>query len=169
MKTTCGILLIDNAQRILICHPTRHHPNQWDIVKGCGECGETYTETMFREFKEETSVDLNDICSYIIEYSAMHNIEWEYKFKLKKLHGFIGVINGNTPYHKLDIANFKCESMVKSYHIPFPEVDAFAWIDICDMNLLHETQQRFIQHVMKHSNYLCDAVRYNQPKSHFYG
>lgn len=166
MKTTCGILLIDPSKRILVCHPTRHDPDQWDIVKGQVDPNELKLDAMIREFHEETGQDLTRICSDIIDYSKIHNIDFVYTHKKKKLHGFVGFL-----HEHLDIAYFKCDSMVTGFKdLPdFPEVDSFAWIAPADKDILHESQQRFVQHVHRNTEYLDMARFVKLKKSHLYG
>ena len=167
MKTTCGALIIADKRFILICHPTRHAPNQWDIVKGQVDPDESKSDAMHREFLEETGVNMSTFVDKLIDYSDLTGKEYVYKHKKKKLHGFIGIAIGGI----LDVAYMKCTSVVTGYKNlpPFPEVDAFAWIDIADMDLLHESQQHFIHDVMKNTEYLSCAVVKKTKKSHIYG
>ncbi len=166
MITTCGILLIDPVGKILTCHPTRHHPNQWDIVKGQIDPEEEMVDAMVREFKEETNINLLTICPEIIDYSEQWDVEFVYEHKKKKLHGFVGIMPMTC-----DVAHFKCESMVTGFKDlpPFPEVDAFAWIDISDYRLLHKSQQAFLRHVYDNTDYLKNCSWEAKEKSYIYG
>lgn len=67
-QISCGILLINNQNQILLGHITPTPSNRWtknkyDIPKGCHDEEETYLETALRELKEETGlvIDKSDI------------------------------------------------------------------------------------------------------------
>ena len=55
MKTTsCGILVCNPREELLLCHATG--TARWDIPKGHGEAGESTQETALRETAEETGL-----------------------------------------------------------------------------------------------------------------
>ncbi|HEX6362074.1 MAG TPA: NUDIX domain-containing protein [Albitalea sp.] len=55
MKTTsCGILVCNAHEELLLCHATG--TPRWDIPKGQGEAGETPVATALRETAEETGL-----------------------------------------------------------------------------------------------------------------
>jgi predicted NUDIX family NTP pyrophosphohydrolase len=148
MKTTYGIILFNKNLQILAVHPTRHQWNQWDIPKGLGDEGELPIDSIKREFVEETSIELYDL----VPPSAVHDLtpyigEVVYKNKKKKLHAFIGFMGYN-----LDSVHFKCNSMVEGFKVkgqliePFPEVDAFTWVNLKDVDdVFHESQVKAIK------------------------
>ncbi len=55
-QLSCGILLLNPAGELLLCHVTGAW--HWDIPKGGVEPGETPPETALRETREECGVDL---------------------------------------------------------------------------------------------------------------
>src|SRR4029079_17291433 len=55
MKTTsCGILVCNAGDELLLCHATG--TARWDIPKGHGESGESPQQTALRETAEETAL-----------------------------------------------------------------------------------------------------------------
>ena len=57
MKTlSCGILVINDQQELLLCHVTGAW--HWDIPKGGTDPGETPLDTALRETREECGLDL---------------------------------------------------------------------------------------------------------------
>jgi 8-oxo-dGTP pyrophosphatase MutT (NUDIX family) len=166
MKTTCGIAIISPDKKILAAHPTRHAYNQWDLIKGVIDENESPLQTIHREFLEETGLTLSSICNNIIDFSTYFHIQYTYKHKQKKLHAFIGFLDKH-----IDITYFKCNSMVTGFLDlpPFPEIDAFTWIDFADIDLLHESQQRFLLDVKGRYSAFDDVNMLKAEKSHQYG
>lgn len=168
LKTTCGIVLINKYNQILGSHPTRHKVNQWDIIKGVPDPGEDYIAAIYREFREETGIVLSNICSNVVDYSTIADVEYEYAHGKKKLHGFVGLVDNDS----YDISEFKCNSMVTGFNgLPeFPEIDAFAWVDIYDVEFFHMTQQRFIRELFYTGKFFKKGATFKpQPKDHLYG
>jgi len=58
MDTTCGTVLINHKDQILVGHVTRQPYNIWAIPKGLHENNESYREAALREFKEETNLSV---------------------------------------------------------------------------------------------------------------
>ena len=161
MQTTVGLFLIDKENRILATHPTRHKANQWDIVKGCKDNpNEPNIITLYREFEEETGrklfstfyngsieVSLN---GELVDFSDYIGKVYHYNNKNKILYTFVMFLDNN-----IDITAFKCNSYVKRVGgtLPqFPEIDAFAWLDIEDCWMLHDTQQNALFDINKEYN-----------------
>ena len=137
MKITCGILLFNPKNQFLVAHVTRSPFNVWSIPKGMHEKSDpSYHFTARREFKEETSVSL--------DIPLKEHKLYPYPEKKKYLKGFYGCLDEN-----IDISHFKCKSMVnKEGFPPFPEVDAFAWMEVKDFQLLHITQQQLLYDII---------------------
>jgi 8-oxo-dGTP pyrophosphatase MutT (NUDIX family) len=138
MKITCGIALINHKNQILVGHVTKQPYNIWSIPKGLIKKKETYKQTALREFKEETNIDLS---------SMNLNKIGEYSYNKKKV--LIGFYARLPKELYIDVFEFKCYSMVNRYEIPFPEIDAFTWLDIKDIHILHHTQQELIKDIYK--------------------
>lgn len=136
MKTTCGIFIVDQCERILICHPTNHPWDVWSIPKGLIDEGETPLEAAVREVYEETSLILDTNAEF---EELPYNV---YTSKKKRVKPFIH-------YHKnvISISDLSCESFVhKEDKEPFPEVDYFRMVNIDTAgDILHETQSFFIK------------------------
>jgi|SRR6056297_478212 len=141
MNITCGTALINHKDQILVGHVTRQPYNIWAIPKGLHENNESYRESALREFKEETNISLLDI-GLDLNYIGIY----PYNNKKKTLIGFYTTLPKEL---YIDISKFKCYSMVnnKRYKNPFPEVDAFTWLDIKDIHILHHTQQELIKDI----------------------
>jgi predicted NUDIX family NTP pyrophosphohydrolase len=70
---------------------------------------------------------------------------YQYPNKKKMLKGFHFILKED-----IDIADLKCYSYVSSvkWTRPFPEVDAFAWVKLKDVNkILNKSQQDFIKDI----------------------
>jgi 8-oxo-dGTP pyrophosphatase MutT (NUDIX family) len=53
-SVSCGTLIVDSAQRLLLCHVT--DTPKWDIPKGMQEPGESTLEAAMRELHEEAGL-----------------------------------------------------------------------------------------------------------------
>ena len=162
MKTTCGIFIINSKQQILACHPTRHSPLQWDVPKGCQDKDETYLDTIKRELLEETGLVFEKLnINKFIDISKEHGT-FVYKNKKKQLYLFLAILNDS-----FDVTTLKCSSNVinfKSngrYIAPFPEIDAFTWVNFQDLYIFHESQQRAI-YLINDKYYKFSEQKYNK-------
>lgn len=175
MKTTCGVFVIDNNNNILAAHPTRHGATQWDIIKGMEDVfDEDELITVHREFKEETGLNLSDLdIREIVDISETHGT-FVYPNKKKQLYAFAVFLNDS-----IEISTLKCDSMVENFKVkgevipPFPEIDAFAWINSSEIGLLHITQQAAIKKINYISDHKYDTNKSSQffiiNKSNLYG
>jgi 8-oxo-dGTP pyrophosphatase MutT (NUDIX family) len=135
MKVICaGIFLVNNDNKLLVCHPTNHKPDFWSIPKGRLDAGETYMETAIRETYEECNIT-------ILETNGLRQLDSvEYTTKKKILYPFLLLErnSGTLDWSKFD---FKCNSFVSTERGGFPEMDKWMWCPIDSVaNLLHETQ-----------------------------
>lgn len=138
MKLTCGVFLINNKNQILIGHPTNHAKDLWSIPKGQPKKGESNIITAFREFEEETSIDLWNIPLTIEKIGS-----FVYPNKKKTLVAYQVNIQKIIPIKK-----FHCTSMVhpKVYGKEVPEMDAFKWVSKDEaMVLLHPVQREALK------------------------
>lgn len=144
MQTTYGIVCLNPSNQILVGHVTRQPYDCWTIIKGLPEKNEKPLDVIKREFFEETSMFLHLICKEIIDVSKTLDKIYNYTKSQKQLYGFVGILHDN-----IDIAYFKCHSMVKDYSpLPdFPELDSFVWLDYQDIDILHYTQQDLIKDI----------------------
>jgi len=115
MNISCGILLHHDGKYLLGHCTNKPDKDGWTVFKGMQEEGETFAETAFREFKEETGIDLKAL--------GLHRGSFvEYTLKTKKVRVYFvedeyGVTVNIKP---------KCHSMVEPGG--FPEIDDFAWM-----------------------------------------
>ena len=135
MITTCGIFVMDPDNKFLLGHPTNNPDYIWSIPKGIPNEGESKVFAAFREFEEETGINLA-------------NIEWD--------GGFFPVGNFIYPSGKKQLSAYfvkikqligvqvmKCTSMVPKeiYGQEVPEIDRFMWATKSEvMSLAHPTQ-----------------------------
>jgi len=93
MKKAVGILFENSEGKILFLlrdnKPTIPYPNQWDILGGIVEEGETPEEAIVREMKEEIELDLQDF-QVFKEYCWPEKIETVFQ---KKMDLDIGRVN----------------------------------------------------------------------------
>jgi 8-oxo-dGTP pyrophosphatase MutT (NUDIX family) len=131
-KDTCGIIIKDSTNRILICRP---HGIKglfgWTIPKGKCEGEETTLEAALRETKEETGMDVS---GYPIEFLG----ERIYSHKKKRLVCY---------YIELDFAilteRLTCSTFSEHGN---PEIDHYEMVDIGEAIMrVHETQAFFIK------------------------
>lgn len=134
MVTTCGIFLLNKNDQILIGHPTNHSKNFWSIPKGLKEKNETPAIAAFREFEEETGINLLSL-----PWSGFRCLgNFIYENKKKMLIAYLIKVDYN-----IDVNFMQCKSMVskKVYGVSVPEIDAFMWINRNEAeNLLHQSQ-----------------------------
>jgi 8-oxo-dGTP pyrophosphatase MutT (NUDIX family) len=113
VKTTShGILLLDDAAELLLCHATgtRH----WDIPKGLAEPGESGVDAAVREAREE--------CGVAIDGRALQTLgRFAYRpDKDLELHAVL--------IERIDPALCRCTStFVDRFGRVRPEMDAFRW------------------------------------------
>jgi len=110
MKTTCGIIIIQN-KKILMCHSTGN--SHWDLPKGLKDENETDIQTAIRELKEETSFIVTE---NELEFLGTQKFNKE---KFISLFKYIGskVFNEKEAVCNSFFINFKGKEM--------PEADAF--------------------------------------------
>lgn len=113
--TSCGILFFENNQ-LLMCHPTGHNNDEWDLPKGCMDESETYINAAIRECFEETGFichpdNLIDLGMH--EYQSHKDL---YLFKHTDNHAF-----------KLEEAVCNSQFLCKKTNHWLPEHDDFAY------------------------------------------
>lgn len=129
---SCGILFFQE-NKLLMCHPTGHGEDEWDLPKGCMEPEETYIEAAIRECFEETGfVCLPDN----LESLGLH-VYQEKKdlvlFKHKNNHSF-----------KAEDAICKSEFFCKKNEQWLPEHDDFLFMNFEDVLIRACPQLRII-------------------------
>lgn len=138
MKITCGIVIINNKDEVLACHPTNSSMNIWSIPKGLNDEGESFVDTVCRELREETNLLVKPY--NVIEVDEFYT----YPSKNKKLKGFYIRI----PY-TIATTLLECNSMIiNKSGVPFPEVDQYKWISLDNIEELHVTQQQLIKDII---------------------
>ena len=114
MKTTCGVLIINEQGEWLLGHATGQ--KHWDILKGLLDEGEQPPDAAIREVNEESGLVLST--GQLIDYGSM-----PYRPE-KRLHLFT-VQN----YSVVDTATLICTSTFAHYKtgVLMPEIDRFKW------------------------------------------
>lgn len=134
--TSCGILLHHDG-KFFVGHCTnKPDVNGWTIPKGRKEPGETDVATAYREFKEETNIDLKALGLGIKQFTA-------YKMKHKDVVVFFcndedGVTTKIQPV---------CKSLVEPTDFSpggFPEIDDFRWVTRSEAERLVFPSQKFM-------------------------
>lgn len=121
MKTSCGIIIFNEQNEILMGHVTGN--KFYDIPKGMIDENETPIACAIRECQEESSLvfkpeDLKDL--------------GEYKYtKEKNLHLFLTKISKN----KIEIDKLVCTSFFEHFYTKkqTPEVGGFKWIAVSEV------------------------------------
>ena len=114
MKTSCGVLIINNQGEWLLGHATGQ--KHWDILKGLLDEGEQPSEAAIREVKEESGLVLSP--AQLIDYGSM-----AYRPE-KRLHLFTV-----KDYTKVNPATLICTSTFEHYKtgVVTLEIDRFQW------------------------------------------
>jgi 8-oxo-dGTP pyrophosphatase MutT (NUDIX family) len=123
MKTSCGIIIINEKEEIFMGHSTGN--KFYDIPKGLLEENETPIDCALRECEEETSLkfktsELNEIG--LLPYN-----------KEKNLHLFLV----HTQKESIILENLVCNSFFEHHYTKktVPEVDSFRWIPFSEIEL----------------------------------
>ncbi len=113
MKTlSCGIVLLNPAAEVLLCHVTGAW--HWDIPKGSAEPDETPLQAALRETREECGLDFTG--QPLTDLGRMHYMA------RKDLHLFAALI------HRISPATLHCSShYTDSWGRSRPEMDGFEW------------------------------------------
>jgi len=153
MDITCGIFLYDAVNKTILA--TRSYGSRkfekLSIPKGMfdEDLDKDYIEGAFREFREETSVDLIKLFNNgedITDNSNFFNLGFsQYSTKTKKLNAFLLI-------SKNDLSDLVliCESFFKSDGKEFPEISEYYWLTLDEAKeRLHETQSILIPKIIK--------------------
>ena len=115
LAVSCGTLVVDSFQRLLLCHVTG--TGKWDIPKGLQDPGETELEAALRELREETGLAFAP--ERLVDLGR-----FEYR-RDKQLHLF-RVEVGDT---LASLDHLVCTSFFPHHQTgaPTPEMDGFRW------------------------------------------
>ena len=114
-RTTSAGAIITDGTRFLVCHATGQ--KIWDLPKGKIDPGESPSETVIREVKEETNYDIPE------------DVLWEYLGLFPYLPAKNLFLFRITVKTLPDPKTLKCTSMVNiPGHTIFSEADAFMYV-----------------------------------------
>ena len=118
MKTSCGVIIINEKNEIFMGHSTGN--KFYDIPKGLLDEGENELECALRECKEETSIDLTNKPLKdlgLFSYNKEKNL-YLYLLFIKK--------------EEIDLGGLVCNSFFEDFYSKKmkPEVDEFKWISL---------------------------------------
>lgn len=121
MKTSCGIIIINEHKQILLGHATGQ--KHFDIPKGCLEDNETDIECVIRECEEETGIIFSPE-----EIFKLGNYPYN---QYKNLTLFVSYITN------FDIEELKCTATFEHPKTKqqLPEIDYFKWVDPQEISL----------------------------------
>jgi predicted NUDIX family NTP pyrophosphohydrolase len=122
MKTSCGVLIINELNEILVGHSTGN--NFFDIPKGLLDDGEVPIDCAIRECKEETSIDLQK--EKLVDLGL-----FKYN-KEKNLHLFFTEVKKDS----INLNSLVCTSMFEHIYTKklLPEVDSFKWMSVSEID-----------------------------------
>lgn len=118
MKTSCGIIILNENNEILMGHVTGN--KFYDIPKGLLEENEEPILAAIRECREETSL--------AFETNQLKDLGLHAYNKEKNLHLFLTHISASS----IKIEDLFCDSFFEHYYTKkqTPEVDGFKWISL---------------------------------------
>lgn len=137
-KLSCGVIVEDNQDRILACHPTgkSFEKGNYDIPKGIHEADDNSDiETAIRELYEETGLQIPDN-DMLTDFGI-----FEY-LKDKDLHLFYIKINNDFEH----IGPFYCESkFIDSHNNEKSEVNGYKFIDKEEVDWFYKSLQPVLE------------------------
>lgn len=150
-KLSCGVIVEDNQDKILACHPTgkSFEKGNYDIPKGISEANDNSDiETAVRELYEETGLQIPD--NNMLTDLGM----FEY-LKDKDLHLFYIKINNDFEH----IGPFYCESkFIDSHDNEKPEVNSYKFIDKEELDWFYKS----LQPVLEEAYNRLEQMEYNK-------
>jgi putative (di)nucleoside polyphosphate hydrolase len=121
MKTSCGVIILNEHNEILMGHVTGQKFN--DIPKGLLEEHEQPLACAMRECQEETAL--------ILVAQRMQEIGLQPYNKEKNLHLFLYCVNRD----EIKLENLECQSFFEHFYSKkmVPEVDSFSWVALSEV------------------------------------
>lgn len=138
-KVTSAGILLESRGKFLLGHPTEltGTTHGWGILKGKVDENETIGDAAFREFQEESGIDLHQ---YPIHYIARPF----YKYSVKSAKKTVYVFWVIDPYAKLAEIKFNCPSLVQG--TGKPEIDRYYWATPDEaINMATESQKELFR------------------------
>jgi len=120
MKTSCGILIINQCEEILLGHATGK--TYWDIPKGELQSDETPIQCAIRECKEETAL--------IVQPEVLKEIGLLPYHDKKRLYLFLTYVRKED----IDLKRLICTSFFEHPYTKknTPEIDGFKWVNLTE-------------------------------------
>lgn len=154
-KLSCGVIVEDNQDRILACHPTgkSFEKGNYDIPKGLREEKDnSEIDTAVRELYEETGIQIPDN-NMLTDLGI-----FEY-LKDKDLHLFYIKINNDFE----NIGPFFCESkFIDSHDNYLPEVNRYKFVDKEELDWFFKSLQPVLEEAF-------NILEYNEYMENFIG
>lgn len=121
MKTSCGVIILNEQNEILMGHVTGQKFN--DIPKGLLEEQEVPLACALRECQEETAL--------ILDAPRMQEIGLQPYNKEKNLHLFLYCVNKA----EIKLESLECQSFFEHFYSKkmVPEVDSFSWVALSEV------------------------------------
>lgn len=124
-KLSCGTIIVNEFNEILMGRVTLTNPPRWDLPKGVIEENEEPKQTAIRECMEEFGLDISGV--YLTEIGKVgYNND-------KNLHLFMTFVRKDS----INLESLHCSSYFNHYYSQekIIEVDGYAWVP---MNEIHE-------------------------------
>ena len=135
-KLSIGVV-ITNGTMFLAVHPT--YSPTLDIPKGMIEAGETKMNTLIREVKEETNIDLTKYKSMLVPMGL-------YPYSIEKnVYIYLLVLN-DLP----SISDMKCTSTFHYKQTELPEIDNYVYKKVGNFNNFKHPMRVILQDVFSY-------------------
>lgn len=123
MKTSCGVIIVNEKKEILMGHVTGQKFH--DIPKGLLEENESELVCAIRECEEETAL--------VLDADKLTELGLFKYNKEKNLHLFVYP----TPKESINMTSLSCKSLFEHFYTKklVPEVDAFLWVPFSEVEL----------------------------------
>jgi predicted NUDIX family NTP pyrophosphohydrolase len=123
MKTSCGVLIVNEFNEIFVGHSTGN--KFFDIPKGLLDEGETPIDCAIRECQEESSI--------VLPKESLIDLGLFKYNKEKNLHLFLTQIKKDS----IDLNSLICTSMFEHIYTKklLPEADYFKWMKFDDVTI----------------------------------
>lgn len=150
MKLSCGTIIVNEFEEILMGKVTGTHPFRYDLPKGNLDEGEERIDAAIRECIEEFGL--------VLDRYRMGNLgEFEYIRDKKNLHLFLTFIKKDL----IDLDCLQCSTNFTNIKTgeEYPEMNGYAWIHVddigslCGYSMNHLLRNVVLDDILRESKY----------------